>query len=56
MPFDGVIVDMRMMPRHLQEQAYDVGRFPFVPNDTWSHGWRKLTPPPGHSSADGGLR
>ena len=27
----GVIVDMRMMPRELQEQAYELGLIPFVP-------------------------
>ena len=28
---DGVIVDMRTMPRELQEQAYQLGLIPFVP-------------------------
>lgn len=28
---NGVIVDMRMMPRDLQEQAYELGLIPFVP-------------------------
>jgi hypothetical protein len=28
---NGVIVDMRMMPRELQEQAYQLGLIPFVP-------------------------
>lgn len=28
---NGVIVDMRMMPRNLQEQAYELGLIPFVP-------------------------
>jgi hypothetical protein len=27
----GVVVDMRMMPRELQEQAYELGLIPFVP-------------------------
>ena len=30
-PINGVIVDMRMMPRALQEQAYELGLIPFVP-------------------------
>jgi hypothetical protein len=30
-PVNGVIVDMRMMPRELQEQAYELGLIPFVP-------------------------
>ena len=28
---NGVMVDMRMMPRELQEQAYELGLIPFVP-------------------------
>lgn len=28
---NGVIVDVRTMPRELQEQAYDLGLIPFVP-------------------------
>ena len=31
MTVNGVIVDMRMMPRDLQEQAYERGLIPFVP-------------------------
>ena len=30
-PVNGVIVDMRMMPRELQERAYAMGLIPFVP-------------------------
>jgi Domain of unknown function (DUF6398) len=30
-PVNGVIVDMRMMPRERQEQAYALGLIPFVP-------------------------
>ena len=30
-PVNGVIVDMRMMPRELQEQAFELGLIPFVP-------------------------
>jgi hypothetical protein len=30
-PVNGVIVDMRTMPRELQEQAYQLGLIPFVP-------------------------
>jgi hypothetical protein len=30
-PINGVIVDMRIMPRDLQEQAYELGLIPFVP-------------------------
>ena len=30
-PVNGVIVDMRMMPRELQERAYEMGLIPFVP-------------------------
>jgi hypothetical protein len=30
-PVNGVIVDMRMMPRDLQEQAYELGLIPFLP-------------------------
>ena len=30
-PVNGVIVDMRMVPRELQEQAYELGLIPFVP-------------------------
>ena len=30
-PVNGVIVDMRMMPHELQEQAYALGLIPFVP-------------------------
>ena len=30
-PVNGVIVDMRMMPRELQERAYALGLIPFVP-------------------------
>jgi hypothetical protein len=29
----GVLVDMRTMPRELQEQAYQLGLIPFVPGD-----------------------
>ena len=32
-PVNGVLVDIRMMPRALQEQAYDLGLIPFVPSD-----------------------
>jgi len=32
-PVNGVIVDIRMMPRELQEQAYQLGLIPFVPGD-----------------------
>jgi hypothetical protein len=28
---NGVMVDVRMMPRELQEQAYELGLIPFVP-------------------------
>jgi len=28
---DGVIVDIRRMPRELQEQAYRLGLVPFIP-------------------------
>ena len=28
---NGVVADMRMMPRELQEQAYELGLIPFVP-------------------------
>ena len=31
-PVNGVIVDMRMMPRELQEQAYELGLIPFIPD------------------------
>ena len=30
-PVDGVIVDMRTMPRELQEQSYQLGLIPFIP-------------------------
>lgn len=30
---NGVIVDLRTMPRELQEQAYQLGLIPFVPGD-----------------------
>jgi hypothetical protein len=30
---DGVVVDIRTMPRELQEQAYALGLIPFVPGD-----------------------
>jgi len=30
---NGVMVDMRTMPRELQEQAYQLGLIPFVPGD-----------------------
>jgi hypothetical protein len=29
---NGVMVDVRMMPRKVQEQAYDLGLIPFVPD------------------------
>ncbi len=32
-PINGVLVDMRQMPRELQEQAYQLGLIPFVPGD-----------------------
>jgi hypothetical protein len=31
-PVNGVIVDIRMMPRELQEQAFTLGLIPFVPD------------------------
>lgn len=31
LPVNGVTVEMRMMPRELQEQAYGLGLIPFVP-------------------------
>ena len=30
-PINGVIVDMRTMPRELQERAYQLGLIPFIP-------------------------
>jgi hypothetical protein len=30
-PVNGVVVDIRMMPREFQEQAYQLGLIPFVP-------------------------
>ena len=32
-PVNGVIVDIRTMPRELQEQAHQLGLIPFVPGD-----------------------
>ena len=32
-PVNGVLVDVRQMPRDLQEQAYQLGLIPFVPGD-----------------------
>jgi hypothetical protein len=30
-PVNGVVVDIRMMPREFQERAYQLGLIPFVP-------------------------
>lgn len=30
-PVNAVIVDMRIMPREVQERAYELGLIPFVP-------------------------
>jgi len=30
-PVNGVIVDMRTTPREIQEQAYQLGLIPFIP-------------------------
>ncbi len=31
---NGVMVDIRTMPRELQQQAFELGLIPFVPDDT----------------------
>ena len=51
---NGVIVDMRMMPRELQERAYELGLIPFVP--AAGRRWRELMPRPAvHSWVAGEL-